>query len=512
MHITRRLFPALLFGTLALAAHLPAFAADASQTAPQPPDGFVALFNGQDLSGWKGLVASPAARAAMSPEQLAAAQQQADEQMRAHWKVVDGALAFDGKGASLCTVEDYGDFEMYVDWKISPGGDSGIYLRGSPQVQLWDTEYEPYFRHGADKGSGALWNNQNNPRFPLVKADKPAGQWNTLYVKMVGDRVTVKLNGQLVTDNVVMENVWERDKPIYPSGQIELQNHGNPLWFRNIYLRQLDSDQAAEASQPVAISPKDEPIKLFNGENLDGFYTYIEDTGHEDPRQVFTVKDGLLHISGDGWGGLITEQTYRDYHLVIEFKWGERTWDSRKDRARDSGVLVHCFGPDGGFGGRWMASVEAQIIEGGVGDILVLSGKDPQTGEPLPVSLTTEITRDRDGERVWKKGGERVTLSSGRINWWGRDEDWSDTIDFRGKQDVESEFGQWTRMDVICEGDHLLIKVNGVTVNEASDIQPSEGKILLQTELAEMFVRRYELWPLGQAPEAKPAPAATAQQ
>ena len=155
-----------------------------------------------------------------------------------------------------------------------------------------------------------------------------------------------------------------------------------------------------------------------------------------------------------------------------------------------------------------MAAVEAQIIEGGVGDILVLTGEHPQTGEPLPVSLTAEITTDRDGERVWKKGGERVTLSRGRINWWGRDEDWSDTLGFRGKQDVESEFGQWTRMDVICEGDHLLIKVNGVPVNEAFDIQPSEGKVLLQTELAEMFVRRYELWPLGNAPEPTPAPAA----
>src|SRR5690606_34725650 len=138
-------------------------------------------------------------------------------------------------------------------------------------------------------------------------------------IKMVGDRVTVKLNGELVTDNVVMENVWERDKPIYPRGQIELQNHGNQLWFRNIYIRELDKDaQPREA----AISPKDEPIRLFNGKNLDGFYTYIEDTGYEDPRQVFTVKDGMIHISGDGFGGLITDKEYRDYHLVIEFKWG----------------------------------------------------------------------------------------------------------------------------------------------------------------------------------------------
>ncbi len=205
-----------------------------------PPEGFVPIFNGKDLTGWKGLVANPKKRAEMSPQELADAQKVADEQMRAHWKVVDGALEFDGKGQSLCTAKDYGDFELYVDWKILEGGDSGIYLRGSPQVQIWDTQFPAYKKLGADKGSGALWNNKQHARFPLVNADKPAGEWNTFYIKMVGDKLTVKLNGQLVTDNVVMENYWERDKPIYPTGQIELQNHGNKLWFRNISIRELD--------------------------------------------------------------------------------------------------------------------------------------------------------------------------------------------------------------------------------------------------------------------------------
>ena len=197
-----------------------------------PPDGFVALFNGQDLAGWKGLVGNPKSRAEMTPEQLAEAQKPADESMRQHWKVADGALVFDGKGQALCTAKDYADFEMYVDWKILADGDSGIYLRGTPQVQIWDA--------GAWKiGSGGLYNNQKNPSKPTKIADKPIGQWNSFYIKMVGDRVTVKLNGELVVDNVVMENYWERDKPIYPAGQIELQNHGNTLWFKNIYLREI---------------------------------------------------------------------------------------------------------------------------------------------------------------------------------------------------------------------------------------------------------------------------------
>lgn len=204
-----------------------------------PPDGFTALFNGQDLSGWKGLVGNPKTRAAMSSAELAEQQAEADDVMRDHWSVEDGVLVYDGKGTSLCTAKDYENFELLVDWKILPAGDSGIYLRGTPQVQIWDTEEEKYFKHGADKGSGSLWNNKEHERFPLVKADKPAGEWNTFRIRMVGDLVSIWLNGELVTDEVVMENYWERDKPIYSTGQIELQHHGNPLYFRNIFIKEL---------------------------------------------------------------------------------------------------------------------------------------------------------------------------------------------------------------------------------------------------------------------------------
>jgi len=168
----------------------------------------------------------------MSSEQLALAQKKADGQAKQHWTVVDGVIVFDGKGKSLCTAKDYADFEMYVDWKIKPRGDSGIYLRGSPQVQIWDPNQHKI-------GSGGLYNNQKNPSKPIAKADNAIGEWNTFHIKMVGERVTIKLNGKLVVDDVVLENYWERNKPIYSTGQIELQNHGNTLWFRNIYIREL---------------------------------------------------------------------------------------------------------------------------------------------------------------------------------------------------------------------------------------------------------------------------------
>jgi hypothetical protein len=221
----------LCVAMLSVGSTSPAAAAD-----NQPPQGFTALFNGKDLTNWKGLLAgpldNPIKRAAASKEELAKAQAVADNSMNAHWKVVDGALVFDGKGLSLATVKDYGDFELLVDWKILAKGDSGVYLRGSPQVQIWDPVL-------FNTGSGGLYNNKKNPSKPEIVADKPIGEWNTFRIKMVGDKVTVYLNDKLVTDNVTLENYWDEKSPIFPTGQIELQNHGNTLYFKNIYIKEL---------------------------------------------------------------------------------------------------------------------------------------------------------------------------------------------------------------------------------------------------------------------------------
>ncbi len=205
------------------------------------PEGFKALFNGEDLGGWKGLVSpagGPPARAKMSAEQLAAEQVKADQQMRDHWKVKDGCLEYDGKGQSLCTAKDYADFEMLVDWKINKNGDSGIYLRGSPQVQIWDPA-------NFNLGSGGLYNNQKqgNPSGPLTNADNPIGEWNSFRILMIGEKVTVYLNNVLVVNNVTMENYWERNLPIYPTGQIELQHHNSVLWFKNVYIREINAQK-----------------------------------------------------------------------------------------------------------------------------------------------------------------------------------------------------------------------------------------------------------------------------
>lgn len=206
------------------------------------PEGFTAAYNGKDLTGWKGLLKgpydNPDKRSQLSAEELKRLQAEADQRMRDHWKSVDGALVFDGKGDSLATARDYANFEMLVDWKILPHGDSGIYIRGTPQVQIWDPHTKPT-QAGSEVGSGGLYNNQKNPSKPTAVADKPIGEWNRFRIVMAGEKVHVFLNDQLVVNNVTLENLWDRSKPIYPSGQIELQNHGNTLYFKNVFLRDL---------------------------------------------------------------------------------------------------------------------------------------------------------------------------------------------------------------------------------------------------------------------------------
>jgi hypothetical protein len=201
-----------------------------------PPAGFVALFNGKDLTGWKGLLKppldNPEVRAKLSDADRAKAQAEADKVMNSGWSVENGLLKFNGHGRNLCTDKDYGDFEMKVDWKIESHGDSGIYLRGSPQVQIWD----PNQWH---IGSGGLYNNQKHESKPTSIADNPIGEWNHFDIKMVGEKVTVKLNGKLVVDDVTMDNYWDRAKPIFSTGTIELQNHGSILLFKNVYVKEI---------------------------------------------------------------------------------------------------------------------------------------------------------------------------------------------------------------------------------------------------------------------------------
>ena len=208
--------------------------------ANQDEEGFVCLFNGKNLDGWKGLVENPIARSKMSTKELKEKQKKADDLMKRDWIVENGELVYIGNGwDNICTQNNYADFELLVDWRLDPNGkepDAGVYLRGAPQVQIWDIRRTNV---GAQVGSGGLYNNQRNPSTPTSVEDNKLGEWNTFRIIMRGDKVTVWLNGVMVVDNVILENYWDRKLPIFPSEQIEMQAHGSRCYFRNIYVKEL---------------------------------------------------------------------------------------------------------------------------------------------------------------------------------------------------------------------------------------------------------------------------------
>ncbi len=264
-----------------IAAPLPSVVAEHNA----PPQGFKALFNGKDLSGWIGLSHfDPRKLWSMSPDQRTGKQAQDLQDVRKHWRVEKGELVNDGHGVYLTTAQEYGDFELMIDYKTVPKADSGIYLRATPQVQIWDTtKAGGMWKHGADQGSGSLWNNQQHERFPLVLADKPFGEWNHFHIRMIDENVTVSLNNQLVVNEVPLENYWDRGRPVFPVGPIQLQTHGGEIRWRNIFIKQIprrppEAGVLDAGGQPVGDGwrPRDKAIAqnhpdLVSGERLRDF-------------------------------------------------------------------------------------------------------------------------------------------------------------------------------------------------------------------------------------------------
>jgi 3-keto-disaccharide hydrolase len=263
---------------------------------------------------------------------------------------------------------------------------------------------------------------------------------------------------------------------------------------------------------PAPISPKNASVVLFNGKDLNNFTTWVRDTRHEDPRHIFNVETDqgqpVIHMTGDGYGGLITKAEYTNYHLVAEYRWGERTWGDRVNSARDNGILIHGIGPDGGSliqrvdgVSPWLTSIEYQIIEGGVGDLLVLYGEPPyEVGATVDVEMRP-VPSARGGttdQAFWKKGGvpKQIGRGSNRVNWFNKDPNLQSGKGARGAHDVDTPGQGWTRLECIADGDKLTFIVNGVVVNQAYNVTPQAGKIQIQTEQAEIYYRRLELQPL----------------
>lgn len=267
---------------------------------------------------------------------------------------------------------------------------------------------------------------------------------------------------------------------------------------RRVFLGRAGATVATMLAMPRVV--KAEPIRLFNGKNLDGWYCYTPQAKYENPG-IFTVVDGMLRVAGGSgetayYGGLITRQSFSNYKLSFDYKWGEPTYGSRKGKARDSGVLLHCVGPN--EPGPWMTSYEFQVIEGGTGDLLIVpaNGSVDDAGKPVVLQLSAEIVKQGKAT-IWREGGETAVLRGGRVNWYGRDPDWRDTAGFRGREDVESKFGEWTHCEAICRGDTLEYRVNGKLVNKAFGLSITRGKLLFQTEGAEVWYRDILLTPLA---------------
>ncbi|HUQ66256.1 MAG TPA: DUF1080 domain-containing protein [Flavitalea sp.] len=259
------------------------------------------------------------------------------------------------------------------------------------------------------------------------------------------------------------------------------------------------AQKASSKSLTSAPQPQN-TIHLFNGKNLDGWYTFIKDRGRDkDPKSVFTVKDGMLSISGEEWGCITTDKEFENYKLVAEYKWGNKTYGTRANRTRDNGFLLHSIGEDGGYDGTWMRSIEINIIEGGTGDLLVVGDETNRFLITCPVA-----PQKQNGSYIFQPGGDPVNENYARVNWIGRDPNWKDEKGFRGINDVENPAGEWNRLECIVNGDQMSVYLNGTLVNQALFVRPSKGRIQIQSEGAEISYRRVDLTPLPPAPSYIP--------
>jgi len=278
--------------------------------APTPPEGFTALYNGKDLTGWRGGdTADHRAYLALSPEKRAERDKAWTADMLAHWKAEGDDLVNDGKGKYATTLKEYGDIELTLEYNMAPLGDSGIYLRNVPQVQIWDPSNAKEKKNGADKGSGALWNNGlNNGKFPLVVADKAPGEWNTLRIVMVGARVSIWLNGKQTVDHALLENYYDRKLAVPAKGPICLQTHGAPIRWRNVFVREING---AEANKYLAAKSTEGFKSIFNGKDL---------TDWKGATDQYEVVDGAIFCKPNKGGNLYHKDDLTDFVARFEFK------------------------------------------------------------------------------------------------------------------------------------------------------------------------------------------------
>ncbi len=317
-----------------------------AQELNQAPDGFTALFDGESLEGWTALkTEDPRKFRARGEEEQVELMEAGFEAMEEFWRVEDGAIVNDGDGPYLTTLEEFRDFELMLEYKTVAKADSGVYLKATPQVQIWDyTEAGGKWEIGADKGSGGLWNNSPGAagKDPLQLADKPFGEWNQLRIIQVGSRTSIWLNGKMVVDHAIMENYWARELPLVASGPIQLQTHGGEIQWRNIFVRRMEADESAEF---LAGNINDGFESVFDGVTLEGWSGATEN---------YEVVDGVVRCKPGKGGTLFTSDVYSDFSVRFKFKLPE---------GGNNGLAIRYPGGDGGVDTAYHGMCELQVLD-----------------------------------------------------------------------------------------------------------------------------------------------------
>ena len=289
-----------------------AFVAPLAAAEVSPPPGFTALFNGTDLAGWHGMGHFDPRELWKMPKEEREKKHAADlADAKKHWRVENAELVNDGHGVYLTTDQEFGDMVFLIDYKTVAQADSGIYLRATPQVQIWDfTKEGGKWEIGADKGSGGLWNNTAGAlgKDPLVLADNPFGEWNRFRIVQIGARTSVWLNDKLVVDHAFLENFWDRSKPLFAKGPIQLQTHGGEIRWRNIFVRAIPADGA---NTTLAERLGKGFVPIFNGKDFNGW---------KGPTDGYEIVDGALRCKPKSGGTIYTAEEYADFEVSLEFK------------------------------------------------------------------------------------------------------------------------------------------------------------------------------------------------
>jgi hypothetical protein len=442
----------LLFLTLPAAAFAAETAPSASPAAPDPsdtevwtpepavvtpgengtaPSDAIILFNGKNLDAW-----------------------QAENSGPAGWDMQEGVLTVKPGAGSIHTKETFSDCQLHIEW-CSPSevtgdgqnrGNSGIYLMGRYEVQVLDSYENKTYVNGQ---AASIYKQYA----PLVNASKKPGQWQAYDIIFHAPRCngdgsvrtpaffTVLHNGILVQDNVeVKGGTVYTGQPTYEKHPFELplslQEHGCPVSYRNIWIRRLNTRE------------------LLDGQNLKGWYSYLEDSKFEDPDGNFVIENGLLHVLGKHFGYIATLESFKNYHLKIVFKWGEKQWPPRETGKRDSGILYHFT--EGEPDAVWPKSIECQVQEGDCGDIWCVG---------------TSMDSQNKSEQAW--GMKHIFRIA----------------------DFENQRGQWNTIEIIADGNRIEHYVNGHLVNGATNVSVTGGRILLQSEGAEVFYKSVEITP-----------------